>query len=349
MSLTSKSPRTVLRVAYHVGVRTLPAYASRYSRHDFTLPQLFACLVLMCFERKDYRGVEAMLRDCPALSEAIGLRRVPDHTTLCRAARKLFGDDTTDTLLHATVRLMMGRRKHVQAAAIDSTGFPCTCASKYYLSRKNQRQDRPRDHLHAYGKAGLLVDTFNHLALGVYCSRGPRPDIDELVPVVERRSRHVVIHHLLADAGYDSTGNPHYLRNDHGIHSTIPAKGRGKHKDAPARDPLRRRMQTHFNGKRYRHRAQAETVMSMIKRNLGDRLNTYTDAARERQMHLKVLTHNIMITWRYRGSQQSRSDPYTGQGKGHAPTWQGFIHRGCEVLRMSQPGRVVGLGGCLGA
>jgi hypothetical protein len=39
------------------GQDTLPKFTSKFSRKDFTLPQLFACLVLKEFEKKDYRGV----------------------------------------------------------------------------------------------------------------------------------------------------------------------------------------------------------------------------------------------------------------------------------------------------
>jgi DDE family transposase len=42
MSTTSKSPRRVAAVAYEVGRRSLPEYASRFSRKDFTQPQLLA-------------------------------------------------------------------------------------------------------------------------------------------------------------------------------------------------------------------------------------------------------------------------------------------------------------------
>ncbi|MEM6391321.1 MAG: hypothetical protein AAF797_00940 [Planctomycetota bacterium] len=48
-------------------------------------------------------------------------------------------------------------------------------------------------------------------------------------------------------------------------------------------------------GKRYAQRAQAETVMSILKRNLGDCLRTRTTHRREIEMRLKVLTHNITI------------------------------------------------------
>ncbi len=46
MSITSKSPRNVLVMAYRTAKLTLPAYSPRFSPKKFTQPQLFACLVL---------------------------------------------------------------------------------------------------------------------------------------------------------------------------------------------------------------------------------------------------------------------------------------------------------------
>ena len=83
MSLTSKSPRRVIRIALAVGKDAFPDYSHRCSPKTYTpQPQLFACLVLKTLLRIDYRGVEAMLRDLPELCEVIGLRCVPDHSTL---------------------------------------------------------------------------------------------------------------------------------------------------------------------------------------------------------------------------------------------------------------------------
>jgi hypothetical protein len=46
---------------------------------------------------------------------------------------------------------------------------------------------------------------------------------------------------------------------------------------------------------RYGQRWQAETVVSMIKRRQGGYVLGRTDAARDREMSLKVLTHNVML------------------------------------------------------
>src|SRR4029453_1081777 len=83
--LTCRSPKQVLVYAWQMADFILPNYRSRFSRHDFTLPQLFACLVLREHQRKSYRDTELLLSDCPDWQQAIGLEKAPDHNTLCRA------------------------------------------------------------------------------------------------------------------------------------------------------------------------------------------------------------------------------------------------------------------------
>jgi len=61
--LTCKSPRKVMRVAYFLASQSLPTYSHKFSRHDFTLPQLFVCLVVKEQLKRSYRGAEAVLRD----------------------------------------------------------------------------------------------------------------------------------------------------------------------------------------------------------------------------------------------------------------------------------------------
>ena len=61
---------------------------------------------------------------------------------------------------------------------------------------------------------------------------------------------------------------------------------------------MRRQLQGSQAGKPYGQRAQAETVMSMLKRNLGDSLRARSDHGREMELLLKVLTHDVMIVRR---------------------------------------------------
>ena len=63
-----------------------PPYASRFSRRDYTQPQLFALLVLRQFLRTDYRGIVALAAEWRELREALGLSKVPHYSTLAHAA-----------------------------------------------------------------------------------------------------------------------------------------------------------------------------------------------------------------------------------------------------------------------
>ena len=80
----TKSPLALARTS----LATLP-YSSKFSRHDYTQHQLFALLALREFLKTDYRGLEEILRDWAELRDALGLTKVPDHSTLQKAARRL--------------------------------------------------------------------------------------------------------------------------------------------------------------------------------------------------------------------------------------------------------------------
>jgi hypothetical protein len=85
----TKSPRAVGREALRLAQETLPAYASKYSRKDYTQHQLFALLALKTFFKTDYRGVIQMLADFAELRHDLGLNDIPHYSTLCYAAKRL--------------------------------------------------------------------------------------------------------------------------------------------------------------------------------------------------------------------------------------------------------------------
>jgi hypothetical protein len=85
----TKSPRAVAREALRLAQQSLPAYSSKFSRKDFTQPQLFALLALKTFFKTDYRGAVALLDDFPELRADLGLDKVPHYSTLCYAEQRL--------------------------------------------------------------------------------------------------------------------------------------------------------------------------------------------------------------------------------------------------------------------
>ena len=83
------------RIALQVCRAVLPRYRSRFSKHQFTQPQLLAILCLMRYEDWTFREAEVRLGEHRELRQALGLVSVPDFTTLYRFLQRL--DDQTST------------------------------------------------------------------------------------------------------------------------------------------------------------------------------------------------------------------------------------------------------------
>jgi hypothetical protein len=300
--ITSKSPRKVAMVALGAGKEAFSDYSHIYSPHKFTQPQLFACLVLKEFEKKDYRGICQLLEDCPSLCQAIGLASVPHFTTLQKASRRLLTQRRVRRLIDHTVRKIRGRKRRVAYAAVDSSGFDAHHASRYFIWRRdNQKGDekRPkkRHSYKRYGKLMIIIDCATHAILAAVASVGPTPDVAELDRVLEELPKSQTVLHMVGDAGFDSAHNHRILREGRGIRSTIPPDTGRPVKDPGTlpKDKYRRLMKTRFNTKAYRKRPQVETTFSMLKRNLGSALRARTHWGRYRDLFLRALTHNIAL------------------------------------------------------
>lgn len=311
MSRTSKSPRKVLLTAWAVAQETLPKYSHRFSPKRFTQHQLFACLVLKAFLKTDYRGLTIFLVDCPGLCKAIELEHVPHFTTFQKAAARLLCSKRVDRLLDETVHRMMGRRSRVPLAAIDSTGLESRHASRYFVHRRDREPNRWQSTTYTrFPKLGVVVDCSNHFILGYLTGQGPKPDIRDLEPTLRHTTQRVRIEWLTADAGYDSESNHRLCREEYGIKTLIPPK-HGRPTTKPAKGRYRRRMQTHFDHDKYGQRWQVETVMSMIKRNLGSATAGRSYWSRRRDLLLMTLTHNIMILWQIKVFYKAYRTPFS--------------------------------------
>jgi hypothetical protein len=299
----------VLLAALATAREALPLYSHRHSPKKFTQHQLFACLVLKCFLKTDYRGVVAHLADCPSLAEAIELASVPHYTTLQKAARRLLAAAPARRLLDATVREQLGRKQRVPRSAIDSTGLEASAASGYFV-RRRERIGTPWKTVlyHRFPKLGLVCDVENHFILAAQEGRGPKPDVADFQPLVLAALARVRLGRIVADAGYDSEPNHAFARQDCGVRSIIPAK-HGRPTTKPARGHYRRLMQTRFDEAAYRDRVQVETVISMVKRRLEPCVRGRTVWTQRYELRLKVLTHNVMLLLRIQLFYTARTTP----------------------------------------
>ena len=89
MSGMTRSPLDFARTTLRNAREALPAYSHPNSPRTYTQPQLFTILALRQFLNVDYRRMTAYLREWSDLRRVLGLKRVPDHSTLCYAERRL--------------------------------------------------------------------------------------------------------------------------------------------------------------------------------------------------------------------------------------------------------------------
>ena len=177
-----------MRAAWHLAGQSLSDYSSKFSRRDYTLPQLFACLVVKEQMRRSYRGAEALLRDCGHWLRDVGLRKAPDHNTLCRAAAFLLDKFRVGRLLDklaqwASMARMLGLS--TDPLAVDSTTYESRHVSRHYERRCHQTRKRMRakdaekdlkttrsDTVKALPRLGIGVATRCHLVLSAWAGPG---------------------------------------------------------------------------------------------------------------------------------------------------------------------------------
>jgi hypothetical protein len=304
-----------MRAALHLAQQRLPIYFSSFSRHDFTVPQLFACLVLRELLGLSYRRLENFLLDSSDWLAEIGMHRVPDHNTLCRAAARLLKREPVQRLLDeqvcwaADARML---RLSTRPLALDSSMYESRHVSRHYEHRKARSRrecTKPRKSgrkrtVTSLPKLAIAVDCGSHLVISIWTGTGlgsDSPHFEPLLVHARRRLPHRSFK-VVADGGYDAEHNHEMARRDMGLRSIMPATiGRTPASRDRIRTRWRRRMSRLLATKKSRRRCgytqrwQCETVNSMMKRNLGSALRAKTSYSRQRDLRLKVLTHNLMI------------------------------------------------------
>ncbi|MGA3067191.1 MAG: transposase [Tepidisphaeraceae bacterium] len=182
-------------------------------------------------------------------------------------------------------------------AAADSTGLDTSGASRYFVRRRDACSKQPQTvSYRRFPKLEMVCDCRTHLVLCAFAGIGPTPDVASLRRLLFCTLRRVGVQTLLADAGYDSESNHSFARDGCGVRSVTPSThGRPcTRAGAALRGRHRRRLQR-LRDFRYGQRWQVETVVSMIKRNLGQCVAARSDSMRSKEVMLKVLTHNLML------------------------------------------------------
>jgi transposase len=181
---------------------------------------------------------------------------------------------------------------------VDGTGLESRHTSRYFVTRAG-RQHTAR----TYTKLTVACDTRSHFFAGATVAAGPSNDSPGFRPAMTLAALAVRWDRVLADAAFDSEAHHRYCRDDLRVRSTvIPLNRRGRGRKWP-KAKYRRQMVKRFRKKPkgsrhprvYGQRWQAESAFSRHKRRLGSALGGRSDESRQRECHLRVLTHNLML------------------------------------------------------
>jgi Transposase DDE domain/Transposase domain (DUF772) len=256
---------TFARVALAVGRAALPAYRSKFSKRQFTQPQLLAVLCLMRYEDWTFREAEVRLAEHRELREALGLPVVPDYTTLYRFLRRLT-EEVLEHTLSAAVQRLIPQIDGPATVAVDATGLTPGAISTFFVKRiKDRAPGFPWRH---WLKWTMAIDVERRVILAQTARRGPTNDCATLRPLVDAAHQRVSIALVLADAECDSERNHQHIRTVLQAQSIIPAKRGGADWRIQG---VRAQMRQDFPAPLYRRRSLIESVISAVKRKLSAR------------------------------------------------------------------------------
>lgn len=306
-----------MKLAYRLGQAAFHDRPKKFGRKGFTVAQLFACLVVREILRLSYRKTEALLTDSPLWLADIGLKKAPDHNTLWRA----FGYLCTTRRLHRMLDLLAKLfddhhllKLRQKPLVVDSTCYEQRHRSRHYdrrcrkmqlatgakftgKSRRSADAARAMEH-HRMPKLALACASACHLILAAKARIGSGSDAPDLIPLLRQARQRGAVRVVVADAGYDSEENHRTARQELGVRSIIPPTSGRPGRQPPAgywRRHMRKRFDHQADRPHYRHRAQIETVNSMMKRNMGDELRSRLKPRRKRELLLRTVVHDIML------------------------------------------------------
>lgn len=249
------------QVALPVAETILPRYRSKFSKHQFTQPQLLVIVCLMRYEAWTFRETEVRLSEHSDLRHALQLEQVPDYTTLYRFLRRL-DESLLERLLLETVRQLPAPPEARTTIAVDATGLTPGAVSTFFVHRR--RDQPPGFTWRHWVKWVVAVDVARQVLVAQIAKRGPTNDSATLRPLVDRAVQVQAVGVVLADGEFDSERNHQHIRAQ-GARSVIPAKrGKPTWKIQGFRASMRRR----FPRQLYRQRALIESVFSAVKRKL---------------------------------------------------------------------------------
>jgi len=262
----------VLRELYRICLKVLPEYKNNTGHKWYKFPQLISMWLYGKIFNLTFRDIQEEFAISEELRKIIGINRVPDYTTICRAVGKLTEEEAR-RIFQESVNLFP---KQGDILACDSTGIRADNMSSYYQARSGKTRK-------FWWKLVYLVDTKTKSVISQRIGIGPSSDAPFLADMkgeIDLGSKIVI-----ADSGFDGCRNETFA-------IFRPIRRGGRIKDV-------RRWQIYFKflvakllgiyGKRW----ISETVFSVIKRRFGDRVRSRTERKILLELMLTSVCYNV--------------------------------------------------------
>lgn len=285
----SKLIRFLVR-AWQTAKHVLPEYSSKFSRKDFTQHQLLAIAALKQRTDEDYRDtVDSISSD---MMNEIGLTKIP-HFTAIQKFMKRISTKILDLLIALVAMLVIGDLIKGAKVAIDSSGYPSSHASSYYVRRIKRKPTRK-----SFLKGSFVSDTVNQMIICCKPRNFPAHDSKDFIPLLEEAEKIIKkIAEVHGDKGYDGEDNISFVTCGLNAEAYIKIKDGLKQN---CKSPIRKEMLEKWNTLDFavkgRQRNLIETINSVVKKVFGDVLYSKNIWMRRKELKLRYFAYNVYRT-----------------------------------------------------
>ena len=265
-------------------------YSHPKSPHKYSLPQLLSCVLLKIYIKNiSFRDLEELLLSSEDMCRVLGLRAVPNYSTLSRAHSRV-SDKQIQLLVEKVLEVIFTHAKinSSMVFACDSTGFKEDSASFYYALRSGKKRKR-------WIKATYLVDTKTQVCVSQVISTGPSGDSKGICQLEHRAPLKAFIE--VMDRGFDGKGNFRFALP---FRIIPPIRRGGSIKSWRRILAYMVYLISRWMGI-YGKRWICETMNSVIKRKFGDSLRERKEQNKKKITSLMAIAYNIHVIVRAEG------------------------------------------------
>lgn len=176
-------------------------------------------------------------------------------------------------------------------AAAGATGLETRHGSAYFGLRRAGPGHRQR----TWPELTAVVGVGSHLIMGAVPGIGPSQGSPGFTPAMRRAAALIGFDTVLADAGYGAEHHHRLCREELRLRRSVIALNPRKAGDRPPKTPYRRALHPDFPVSLHRQRWHVESAFSQHERRFGPALTARRAAAQQRELILRVITHNVAL------------------------------------------------------